>query len=91
MKLTAIVAATVASLLNYSTPAAANPMDIYNSLNVACRGGSGDSIETQKACKARNEYAKQLPKLGYCWRDGQSNADSYWQRGRAKRDGSCRK
>lgn len=35
--------------------------------NEACRGGSGDSIETMKACNRRQVLLKELQDSGWCW------------------------
>lgn len=39
----------------------------WDTLNEQCRGGSGDSPMTQKACEARETTYSQIENLGWCW------------------------
>lgn len=52
-------------------------------LNDKCRGGSGDSPATQKACDQRDAIVTKLQKLGWCFGNGDPNqieADKVWQK-----------
>lgn len=53
----------------------------YSSLNSACRGGSGDSPRTQRACAERDQVVAALQQAGYCYgRRGQIGAQMSWHR-----------
>ncbi|MEQ1535555.1 MAG: hypothetical protein ABL923_06725 [Burkholderiaceae bacterium] len=48
-------------------------------LNTKCRGGSGGSPSTQKACEARDELSKLAIESGWCWGpDDAIGADQRW-------------
>jgi hypothetical protein len=52
-------------------------------LDDKCRGGSGDSPATQKACEQRDAIVVKLQKLGWCFGNGDPNqieADKFWQK-----------
>jgi len=52
-------------------------------LNDKCRGGSGDSRATQKACAQRDQAVARLRRLGWCYGNGDPNqieADKVWQK-----------
>ena len=52
-------------------------------LDDKCRGGSGDSPATQKACAQRDQAVVKLRRLGWCYGNGDANqieADKVWQK-----------
>lgn len=49
----------------------------FDPLNEACRGGSGDSPTTQKACAQRDRKFNQIKKAGWCL--GPDSAPAYQQ------------
>lgn len=60
-----------------AAPASATPpsklIQVWESLNVACRGGSGDDSETIKACDSRETISRALRAQGFCYHMG-----DYW-------------
>jgi hypothetical protein len=67
------------------TPPPQNVRDMLKTedrLDDKCRGGSGDSPATQKACNDRDKLIEKLRKSGWCWGNGRPNqieADKKWQ------------
>lgn len=50
-------------------------------LNEQCRGGSGDSPLTQKACDERDKLISGLGKKGWCYgHEGQASYERQWER-----------
>lgn len=71
-------------VLSYATPAkkldnVPNLIQRETVLNEQCRGGSGDDLETQKACDKRDKLNKQLNALSWCWM-GKNEATSSWKK-----------
>jgi hypothetical protein len=48
-------------------------IQVWESLNVAWRGGSGDESETMKACESSETVSQAVRAQGFCYRMG-----DYW-------------
>ncbi|KAF1003692.1 MAG: hypothetical protein GAK36_00200 [Pseudomonas sp.] len=76
---TSAVAGTDPLKVDFHTQNLPNLVGLYGSLNEACRGGSGDSPETQRYCDRRDEAYSEIESRGWCWGpDDAIGADKSW-------------
>ena len=81
------LAATIMPALaaaDYRTWTSAGLLQLWATLNVECRGGSGDDAATMRACDERNLVDAALFAHGYCY-VGNSGATIRWEKGPAPR------
>lgn len=56
-----------------------NLVSLHESMNDQCRGGSGDSPDTERYCDRRDVIYKEIESRGWCWGpDNASGADKSW-------------
>lgn len=56
-------------------------LQVSDYLNEKCRGGSGDSPDTQKACSARDTLGEVLRHAGWCYGEpGQYGYQMKWHK-----------
>ena len=65
----------------------ASPLETYQALDDACRGES-PSPSQEKACKACDNF--HIEKMGYCYVNGPSSAESFWRKGKAHSGVNCK-
>lgn len=72
--------------LRSASGSAPKPVSVHDLLaaeekaNETCRGGSGDSPATQRACAERDSYVEKLRSRGWCYgTEEQTEADKTWQ------------
>ena len=64
-----------------ASPGERGRIDRWQTLNSACRGGSGDDPATMQACDAREAASDSLEALGWCYGEsGQAGFEMEWHR-----------
>ncbi|MBW6397025.1 hypothetical protein KPL78_04155 [Roseomonas sp. HJA6] len=54
---------------------------LVQTANELCRGGTGDSIETEIACEVRDDLVRRLREVGWCYGEvGQAGYQMRWHR-----------
>jgi hypothetical protein len=84
--LTTVLAATTTPALaveNYRTWTGPELLQLWATLNVECRGGSGDEATTTRACDERNLVDTALFAHGYCFVG--MGSTSRWEKGPGSR------
>jgi hypothetical protein len=74
--------------IKYAIAQAQTPLDNYKQFARACVGGHISPDEMDKDCDAMTNYAKTLPKLGYCLGGAKGLWD--WRLGVADSHGDCK-
>lgn len=64
----------------HAQTAASELIHLWSDANERCRGGDGNSTETDAACVERQRYSTRLNQLGLCYGiEDQMNADRFWR------------